>query len=163
MPKAIYPGSFDPITYGHLDIVERAEKIFDDLIVGIAENPGKETLFSPEERKEIAELALEEESIEVSEVITFSGLLVDCAKKYNRESIVRGLRANSDFEYEFQMALTNRDLAPNTESVFLMTAGEYSFLSSSIVKEVKNLGGDIGSFVPNVVEKRLAEKFDLQE
>lgn len=163
MPKAIYPGSFDPITYGHLDIVERAEKIFDDLIVGIAENPGKETLFSPEERKEIAELALEEESIEVSEVITFSGLLVDCAKKYDRESIVRGLRANSDFEYEFQMALTNRDLAPNTESVFLMTAGEYSFLSSSIVKEVKNLGGDIGSFVPNVVEKRLAEKFDLQE
>lgn len=163
MPKAIYPGSFDPITYGHLDIVERAEKIFDDLIVGIAENPGKETLFSPEERKEIAELALEEESIEVSEVITFSGLLVDCAKKYDRESIVRGLRANSDFEYEFQMALTNRDLAPNTESVFLMTAGEYSFLSSSIVKEVKSLGGDIGSFVPNVVEKRLAEKFDLQE
>ncbi len=162
MPKAIYPGSFDPITYGHLDIVERAEKIFDDLIVGIAENPGKETLFSAEERKEIAELALEEESIEVSQVITFSGLLVDCAKKYDRESIVRGLRANSDFEYEFQMALTNRDLAPNTESVFLMTAGEYSFLSSSIVKEVKELGGDIDSFVPDVVEKRLEEKFGLQ-
>jgi len=163
MPKAIYPGSFDPITYGHLDIVERAEKIFDDLIVGIAENPGKETLFSAEERKEIAELALEEESIEVSQVITFSGLLVDCAKKYDRESIVRGLRANSDFEYEFQMALTNRDLAPNTESVFLMTAGEYSFLSSSIVKEVKKLGGDVDSFVPDVVENRLEEKFDQQD
>lgn len=159
MPKAIYPGSFDPITYGHLDIVERAEKIFDDLIVGVAENPGKETLFSPEERKEIAELALQEESIEVSQVITFSGLLVDCAREYDRESIVRGLRANSDFEYEFQMALTNRDLAPNTESVFLMTAGEYSFLSSSIVKEVKKLGGDINSFVPNIVEKRLEAKF----
>jgi len=159
MPKAIYPGSFDPITYGHLDIVERAEKIFDDLIVGIAENPGKETLFSPKERKEIAELALQEESIEVSRVITFSGLLVDCARKYDRESIVRGLRANSDFEYEFQMALTNRDLAPNTESVFLMTAGEYSFLSSSIVKEVKQLGGDVNSFVPDIVEKRLEAKF----
>lgn len=161
MPRAIYPGSFDPITYGHLDIVERAEKIFDDLIVGIAENPGKETLFSSEERKEIAKLALKEESIEVSKVIIFSGLLVDCAKEHDRESIVRGLRANSDFEYEFQMALTNRDLAPNTESVFLMTAGEYSFLSSSIVKEVKELGGDIDSFVPDVVEKRLEEKFDL--
>ncbi|MFP4135861.1 MAG: pantetheine-phosphate adenylyltransferase [Candidatus Acetothermia bacterium] len=159
MPKAIYPGSFDPITYGHLDIVERAEKIFDDLIVGVAENPGKDTLFTAEERKELAELALEEESIEVSEVITFSGLLVDCAEEYDRESIVRGLRANSDFEYEFQMALTNRDLAPDTESVFLMTAGEYSFLSSSIVKEVKELGGDVGTFVPDVVEKRLEEKF----
>ncbi|MFW6190175.1 MAG: pantetheine-phosphate adenylyltransferase [Candidatus Bipolaricaulota bacterium] len=159
MPKAIYPGSFDPITYGHLDIVERAEKIFDDLIVGVAENPGKDTLFTAEERKELAELALEEESIEVSEVITFSGLLVDCAEEYDRESIVRGLRANSDFEYEFQMALTNRDLAPDTESVFLMTAGEYSFLSSSIVKEVKELGGDVGTFVPDVVEKKLEEKF----
>lgn len=159
MPKAIYPGSFDPITYGHLDIVERAEKIFDDLIVGIAENPGKDTLFNSEERKELAELALEEESIEVSKVITFSGLLVDCAKEYDRESIVRGLRANSDFEYEFQMALTNRDLAPDTESVFLMTAGEYSFLSSSIVKEVKELGGDVSTFVPEIVEQRLEEKF----
>ncbi|MBS3765772.1 pantetheine-phosphate adenylyltransferase [Candidatus Bipolaricaulota bacterium] len=159
MPKAIYPGSFDPITYGHLDIVERAEKIFDDLIVGVAENPGKDTLFNSEERKELAELALEEESIEVSRVITFSGLLVDCAQEYDRESIVRGLRANSDFEYEFQMALTNRDLAPDTESVFLMTAGEYSFLSSSIVKEVKELGGDVSTFVPDIVEKRLEEKF----
>lgn len=159
MPKAIYPGSFDPITYGHLDIVERAEKIFDDLIVGVAKNPGKDTLFNAAERKELAELALEEESIEVSQVITFSGLLVDCAQKYDRESIVRGLRANSDFEYEFQMALTNRDLAPDTESVFLMTAGKYSFLSSSIVKEVKELGGDVSTFVPEIVEKRLEEKF----
>jgi pantetheine-phosphate adenylyltransferase len=159
MPKALYPGSFDPITYGHLDIIERAEKIFDDLIVGIVENPRKETLFSPNERKELAEEALKEQGIEVSKVITFDGLLVNCAKSHDRESIVRGLRANSDFEYEFQMALTNRDLAPSIESVFLMTSGEYSFLSSSIVKEVKELGGDVSTFVPRVVEERLAEKF----
>ena len=159
MPKALYPGSFDPITYGHLDIIERAEKIFDDLIVGIVENPRKETLFSPKERKELAQEALEEEGIEVSKVITFDGLLVNCAKSHDRESIVRGLRANSDFEYEFQMALTNRDLAPSIESVFLMTSGEYSFLSSSIVKEVKELGGDVSTFVPRVVEERLAKKF----
>ena len=159
MPKALYPGSFDPITYGHLDIIERAEKIFDDLRVGIVENPRKETLFSPKERKELAQEALEEEGIEVSKVITFDGLLVNCAKSHDRESIVRGLRANSDFEYEFQMALTNRDLAPSIESVFLMTSGEYSFLSSSIVKEVKELGGDVSTFVPRVVEERLAQKF----
>lgn len=158
MPKALYPGSFDPITYGHLDIIERAGKIFDDLIIGIVENPRKETLFTPKERKELAKQVLEVEDITVSKVITFSGLLVNCAKKYNRKSIVRGLRANSDFEYEFQMALTNRDLAPDIESVFLMTAGEYSFLSSSIVKEVKGLGGDVSTFVPEVVEKRLEEK-----
>ncbi|MBS3786984.1 pantetheine-phosphate adenylyltransferase [Candidatus Bipolaricaulota bacterium] len=163
MPKALYPGSFDPITYGHLDIIERAEKIFDDLIVGIVENPSKETLFPPEERKDLALAALEEENIEVSKVITFDGLLVNCAKSHDRESIVRGLRANSDFEYEFQMALTNRDLAPSIESVFLMTSGEYSFLSSSIVKEVKQLGGDVSTFVPRVVEKKLAEKFSVTD
>lgn len=163
MPKALYPGSFDPITYGHLDIVERAEKIFDDLIVGIAENPRKDTLFTAAERQELAEAALEEEGIEVSKVITFDGLLVNCAKSHDRESIVRGLRANSDFEYEFQMALTNRDLAPSIESVFLMTSGEFSFLSSSIVKEVKELGGDVGTFVPRIVEKRLAEKFSVAD
>ncbi len=162
MPKALYPGSFDPITYGHLDIIERAEKIFDDLMVGIVENPRKETLFSFKERKELVEKALEEEGIQVSRVITFSGLLVNCAKQHDRESIVRGLRANSDFEYEFQMALTNRDLAPEIESVFLMTAGEYSFLSSSIVKEVKELGGDVSSFVPRVVEEKLAREFSLE-
>lgn len=158
MPKALYPGSFDPITYGHLDIIERAGKIFDDLIIGIVENPRKETLFTPKERKDLAKQALEVEDITVSKVITFSGLLVNCAKRYDRKSIVRGLRANSDFEYEFQMALTNRDLAPDIESVFLMTAGEYSFLSSSIVKEVKGLGGDVSTFVPEVVEKSLEEK-----
>lgn len=158
MPKALYPGSFDPVTYGHLDIIERAGKIFDDLIIGIVENPRKDTLFSPKERKDLTKQALEVEDIPVSKVITFSGLLVNCAKKYDRKSIVRGLRANSDFEYEFQMALTNRDLAPDIESVFLMTAGEYSFLSSSIVKEVKGLGGDVSTFVPEVVEKKLEEK-----
>jgi len=137
--SAIYPGSFDPITYGHIDIVRRAEKLFSRLLIAIVANPNKETLFSIEERVAI-------------------GLLVDCAKSHGVSAIVRGLRANSDFDYEFQMALTNRDLAPQFESVFFMTAGEYSFLSSSIVKEVCSYGGDVSAFVPGSVKKALEEK-----
>lgn len=162
MPKAIYPGSFDPITYGHIDIVQRAKKLFDDLIVGIVDNPQKDMLLSLEERKKLAKQALENEGIQVTKVISYSGLLIECAKEYNREAIVRGLRANSDFEYEFQMALTNRDLDSDIESVFFMTAGEYSFLSSSIVKEVKKLGGDVSNFAPPVVEEKLEEIFGLE-
>ncbi len=157
--RAIYPGSFDPITYGHIDIVRRAKKLFPHLIIAVVANPNKTPLFSIDERVAITEAALKEVGINGVEVISYDGLLIDCAKSYGVSAIVRGLRANSDFDYEFQMALTNRDLDSEIESVFFMTAGRYSFLSSSIVKEVKRYGGDVSSFVPQCVEQALAEKF----
>jgi pantetheine-phosphate adenylyltransferase len=157
--KAIYPGSFDPITYGHIDIVKRAKKIFDELVIAVVGNPNKKTLFTLEERRQLTEQALKEEGIKKVEVITYKGLLIDCAHRIGALAIIRGLRANSDFEYEFQMALTNRDLNPRIESVFFMTSGEYSFLSSSIVKEVKLYGGDVSKFVPPIVERALEKKF----
>jgi len=159
MARAIYPGSFDPITYGHIDIVRRAKKLFSRLYVAVVANPHKSPLFTVEERVEITQAALEEAGINGLEVISFDGLLVDCARLHNADAIVRGLRANSDFEYEFQMALTNRDLASELESVFFMTAGRYSFLSSSIVKEVCRYGGDISTFVPKSVEQALEKQF----
>jgi len=157
--SAIYPGSFDPITYGHIDIVRRAKKLFDRLVIAIVENPNKSALFTAAERVEITRRALTEEGLRCVEVKSYSGLLVDVAKSMNVEAIVRGLRANSDFDYEFQMALTNRDLNAEIETVFFMTAGRYSFLASSMVKEVKRLGGDVSSFVPKCVEEALAKKF----
>ncbi len=157
--RAIYPGSFDPITYGHIDIVRRAKKLFPHLIIAVVANPNKTPLFSIDERVAITEAALKEVGINGVEVISYDGLLIDCAKSYGVSAIVRGLRANSDFDYEFQMALTNRNLDSEIESVFFMTAGRYSFLSSSIVKEVKRYGGDVSSFVPQCVEQALAEKF----
>jgi pantetheine-phosphate adenylyltransferase len=159
MRKGLYPGSFDPITYGHLDVVQRARKVFDELTIAVVENPRKEALFSAEERRRLVEEALAEEGIRDVSVIVYSGLLIECAKRLGVVAIVRGLRATSDFDYEFQMALTNRDLDSEVESVFLMTAGQYSFLSSSIVKEVKRYGGDVSKFVPACVERALAEKF----
>jgi pantetheine-phosphate adenylyltransferase len=156
---ALYPGSFDPITYGHIDILRRAKRLFDKLIVAVVENPRKTPLFSAEERKRLVEEALTEEGICGVEVITYSGLLVEYAKRVGAVAVVRGLRATSDFDYEFQLALTNRDLDSDIETVFLMTAGQYSFLSSSIVKEIKLYGGDISKFVPRCVEKALEEKF----
>jgi len=158
MHRALYPGSFDPITYGHIDIVQRAQKIFDELIIAVVTNPSKQTLFSLEERKTLCEQALAEENIDHIEVITWDGLVIECAKRSRAQAIVRGLRANSDFEREFQMALTNRDINGDIESVFFMTSGEYSFLSSSIVKEIKSFGGDVSRFVPSVVEKALERK-----
>ena len=158
MAVAIYPGSFDPITYGHIDIVRRARKLFSKLVVAVVANPHKSPSFSVEERVEITQAALEEEGINGIEVISYDGLLVDCAREHGADAIVRGLRANSDFEYEFQMALTNRDLAPEFESVFFMTAGKWSFLASSMVKEVAAYGGDVSTFVPSSVEKALKAK-----
>ncbi len=156
--SAIYPGSFDPITYGHIDIVRRAKKLFARLLIAIVANPNKKTLFTIEERVAITKAALAEVGLNGIEVISYDGLLVNCAEEHGVNAIVRGLRANSDFDYEFQMALTNRDLAPQFESVFFMTAGKYSFLSSSIVKEVCSYGGDVSAFVPDSVRKALEEK-----
>ncbi len=158
MKIALYPGSFDPITYGHIDVLRRAKRLFDKLIVAVIENPRKTPLFGVEERRRLVEEALKEEGICGVEVITYSGLLVECAKQMGALAVVRGLRATSDFDYEFQLALTNRDLDSDIETVFLMTAGQYSFLSSSIVKEIKLYGGDVSKFVPRCVERALEEK-----
>ncbi len=163
MAVAIYPGTFDPITYGHTDIVQRARGLFAKLYVAVVANPHKRPLFTLEERVEITVAALAEAGINGIEVISYDGLLVECAREHEADAIVRGLRANSDFEYEFQMALTNRDLAPEFESVFFMTAGKYSFLSSSIVKEVCSYGGAVSTFVPKSVEAALREKLQPKE
>ncbi|UCF10549.1 MAG: pantetheine-phosphate adenylyltransferase [Candidatus Bipolaricaulota bacterium] len=156
---AIYPGNFDPITYGHIDIIRRARKLFSHLIVAVVAHPHKDPLFAAEERVRIAREALAEEGLDGIEVIRYDCLLIDVARERDVHAVVRGLRANSDFDYEFQMALMNRDLAPDVETVFLMTAGEYSFLSSSVVNEVKMYGGGVSSFVPPSVERALEERF----
>ena len=155
MPSAIYPGSFDPITYGHIDIVQRARRIFDKLTVAVVTNPHKSTLLALEERQRLCREALDAEGLTDVPVVTWEGLVIDCAQRHNAQAIVRGLRVNSDFEREFQMALTNRDLDSEVESVFFMTSGEYSFLSSSIVKEIKGYDGDVSRFVPPLVEEAL--------
>ncbi|MFC2099658.1 pantetheine-phosphate adenylyltransferase [Candidatus Bipolaricaulota bacterium] len=158
MAVAIYPGSFDPITHGHIDIVRRARKLFSKLYIAVVANPHKSPLFTVEERVTLTKAALEEAGLNGLEVISYDGLLVDCARANGADAIVRGLRANSDFEYEFQMALTNRDLAPEFESVFFMTAGKYSFLASSMVKEVARYDGDVSTFVPQSVQTALKAK-----
>ncbi|MCR4404466.1 MAG: pantetheine-phosphate adenylyltransferase [Candidatus Acetothermia bacterium] len=158
MTRALYPGSFDPITYGHIDIARRARKLFDELIVGVFSNPNKRTLFPLEERKKLVKRALKEEGLADVKVIGYTGLLIECAKELEVEVVIRGLRVNSDFDYEFQIALTNRDLDSTFETVFLMTSRDYVFLSSSMVKEIKAFGGDVSRFVPRVVEEALERK-----
>lgn len=153
---AIYPGTFDPVTNGHIDIIERALKIFDELIVAVAHNPHKNPLFTVEERVEMLKLIMKDrEGVKVED---FDGLLMDYAQKKGAGVVIRGLRAISDFEYEFQMALTNRKLNDKVEIVFLMPAESYTYLSSRIVKEVVGLGGHVNEFVPEIVEQRLREK-----
>ena len=154
---AIYPGTFDPITYGHVDIIERAVEIFDRVIVSLGRNPEKNPLFSVEERLEMIREVVE--SIAGVEVDTFEGLAVRHAQKMGAEALIRGLRAVTDFEYEFQMALVNRRLAPDIITVFLMPNEKYTYLNSTIVREVASLGGEVGRFVPPPVEKRLAKIF----
>jgi pantetheine-phosphate adenylyltransferase len=156
---AIYPGSFDPLTFGHLDIIERSVRLFDRVIVAIITNPSKAPLFTVEERRETIEQIVKKRFKNV-EVDVFHGLLVDYAKKKKAQVIVRGIRAVTDYEYEFQMALMNRRLAPKVETVFMMPAEQYSYLSSRLVKEIASLGGSVEGLVPPQVEKRLKKKFN---
>jgi len=155
--KAIYPGSFDPITNGHVDIIQRGKKIFDKIIVGVLDNPKKLPLFSAEERVELIRQTFAGDS--AVEVKTFGGLLVEFARQNQADAVIRGLRAISDFEYEFQMALMNRKLWNEIETLFMMPSLKYSFLSSNLVKEVFQLGGCIKDLVPPVVEEALKNKF----
>ncbi len=154
---AIYPGSFDPVTNGHLDMIERGLKLFDKIIVAILVNLEKDSLFSVEERTEMLKISLKKFSN--VEVDTFDGLLVDFAAKRKVHAILRGLRAVSDFENEFQMAMMNRRLNREIQSIFLMTGLRWIFTSSSIIKEAAKFGGDISDMVPQVVTEKLKEKF----
>jgi len=154
---AVYPGSFDPITYGHLDILTRGLEIFDKVIIAIANNIEKKSLFSVEEKKEmIIEATNGNENVLID---SFDGLLVDYVRKIGAHIVIRGLRAMSDFEYEFQMASMNRNLNPYMDTIFMMTSKDYFFVSSRTIKEVVAFGGSVGEFVPPLVEKRLKEKF----
>lgn len=154
---AVYPGSFDPVTNGHLDIVERGLKLFDKIIVTILCNPNKKSLFSVEERLDLLRISLADFNHRV-EVDSFDGLLVQYASRRGAHAILRGMRALSDFEYEFQLALMNRKLNREVQTVFLMTGLRWIFTSSSIIKEAAKFGGDIADMVPPVVHRRLAEK-----
>ena len=155
MKRAICPGSFDPVTLGHIDIIERAADIFDEVIVLVASNRSKKTLFSTEERMELIQRCITKDNVTVD---TDSGLLVDYAKRKGAVAIVKGLRAMSDFDYEFQQALTNKSLYPECETVFLTARGKNMFLSSSMVKEVCSLGGDISSFVPAKIKEDIYKR-----
>ncbi|WP_088005786.1 pantetheine-phosphate adenylyltransferase [Indiicoccus explosivorum] len=157
---AVVPGSFDPVTLGHLDIIKRAAVIFDDLYIVVLNNSSKNPLFSSEERVRLIEAVTAD--IPNVKVETFQGLLVDYAREVNAHAVVRGLRAVSDFEYEMQITSMNRVLSEQLETVFMMTNNQYSFLSSSIVKEVAKYGGDISELVPETVRKALTLKFDQQ-
>ncbi|MFH1985347.1 MAG: pantetheine-phosphate adenylyltransferase [Pseudomonadota bacterium] len=156
---AIYPGSFDPVTNGHLDILERGLKMFDRIIIGILHNPNKSSLFSMDERKALLHDSLV--AFPNVEVDTFDGLLVDYAAQKNACAILRGMRAVSDFEYEFQMALMNRKLNRDIQTVFMMTGLRWIFTSSSIIKEAAQFGGDVDDMVPPLVSRKLKEKYAL--
>ncbi len=158
MTTAVYPGSFDPCTNGHLDIIKRASKMFDNLIVAVLDNPEKKTpLFSVDERVEILKNITKD--MNNIEVMSFSGLLVDFMKKQNSKVVVRGLRAVTDFEYEFQMALTNQKIGAGIETIFLATTAEFMFLSSSTVKEIAKFNGNLDGMVPDEVAEKLRTRF----
>jgi pantetheine-phosphate adenylyltransferase len=158
MRRAIYPGSFDPVTNGHFDVVERARKLFDEVIVAVAQNDEKQPLFSLEERLDLLKQTVGK--IDNVRIAQFDGLLVDFARTEKANAVIRGLRAVSDFEFEFQMALMNRKLEGTVETIFLMPKEEYTYLSSRLVKEVARLGGDVSKFVPGIVATALGRKFE---
>jgi pantetheine-phosphate adenylyltransferase len=157
MKLAIYPGSFDPITNGHLDLIKRGLMLFDRMVVAIADNPNKKPLFSGKERLEMVQDTVGDEK--QVEVLLFTGLLADLAKQRKACAIIRGVRAISDFEFEFQLALMNRKLAPGTETVFLIPSEKYTYLSSNLIKDISRFDGDISCFVPEMVKIKLKEKF----
>ncbi|UCB51801.1 MAG: pantetheine-phosphate adenylyltransferase [Candidatus Zixiibacteriota bacterium] len=157
MRTAIYPGSFDPVTNGHLDLIRRGLVLFDQLVVAIADNPNKKPLFSGAERQEMVRATLEDQ--ERVEVLLFTGLLANLAKERQACAIIRGVRAVSDFEFEFQLALMNRRLAPHAETVFLIPSEKYTYLSSNLIKDIARFDGDISCFVPDMVKRKLKEKF----
>jgi pantetheine-phosphate adenylyltransferase len=164
MTVALYPGSFDPITLGHLDVIERAAGVFDRVVVAVLKNPRKAPLFDEEERLATIREAIDEECPRIAErvsVAAFDGLTVDFAREQEAAFIVRGLRAVSDFESELQMAHTNRKMAPGVDTIFFMTALEHSYLSSTLVKEIAMLGGDVGAMVPRAVTRRLTQRLGL--
>ena len=159
--RIIYPGTFDPITYGHVDLVGRALQLFDEVVLAIAADSTKRPLFSLEERKAMVEKSLARFGPKVK-VKMFEGLLIDFVRKEKSRAILRGLRAISDFEFEFQMALMNRKLNDSIETLFLMPRGAYTYLSSTIIKEIGRLGGDLSAFVPDGVAKALREKYNVK-
>jgi len=156
MRTVIYPGSFDPLTNGHLDVIQRAAKLFDRVVVAVAKNEGKSPLFALGERVALVKEAVRQ--LPSVEVDSFAGLLVEYAASHNAQAIIRGLRAVSDFEFEFQLALMNRKLNEKIETIFMMPKDTYTFLSSRIVKEIARLGGDVNAFVPPHVQAALAKK-----
>ena len=157
MKTAVYPGSFDPVTNGHIDVIKRALKIFDKIIITVGDNPGKKPAFSIEERLEMLRECTKD--MGNAEIDTFSGLLIDYVRKKGSRIIIRGLRAVSDFDFEFQRALMNRVVDDEIETIFIMTKEHYLYLNSSIVKEMAMFNGDINGLVPEIVEKKLKEKF----
>src|ERR1700683_3463303 len=159
--RIIYPGTFDPITHGHIDVVGRALQLFDEVVLAIAADSTKKPLFTLDERKMLAEKALADFGAKVR-VTAFHGLLIDYVQSQGSRAILRGLRAISDFEFEFQMALMNRKLNDSIETLFLMPRGAYTYLSSTIIKEIGRLGGDLSSFVPKGVAEALREKYNVK-
>ena len=158
--RAIYPGTFDPVTFGHLDIIHRSAKMVDELIVGVLNNKSKSPLFSPDERVEMLKEELKD--MPNVKVIAFDGLLIDFAKAQKAGFVIRGLRAVTDFEYELQMALTNRTLDPEIDTIFLTTSLKYAYISSSTVKEVAAFHGDISKFVPKRIVKKVEKRYSMK-
>ena len=162
MKSAVFPGSFDPLTHGHLDIILRSHKLFDKLIIAVVDNPNKRCTFTLSERKEmIQEVLLDEGIPENVTVMEFNGLLVHFLKKINAQIIVRGIRALSDFEFEFRAARMNNHLEPSVETLFLLSKSDYEHISSSLIKEVHNLGGDVSHYLPNSILKHLVKRLNM--